>query len=181
MKTKEMFEEDGTSGVRGSVWPGIVVMLAGLALLGMNMLNLEVHSVPWPLYIIIPGALLLIPAVQLDPDEPTERATILARIGAVLVMIGLVTAFVEVVDHYESWAYAWTLVPIASIVGRMYANRFNPDHSIHQKGPQWIRILLMVFVGLALFFEMVVFSGHGRWWPILLVAVGVYLLLNPRR
>jgi len=98
-----------------------------------------------------------------------------------LIMIGLVTAFVEVVDNYESWAYAWTLVPVASIVGRMFANRFDPDNDIFDKGPKMIRFWLAAFVALAFFFELVIFSGHGRWWPILLVAIGIYLLINPRK
>lgn len=182
-KSKDVYEDidDDSVAVGRSFLPGIVVLIVGIAFLGMNLLNVEFDSFPWPLYIIIPGGLLLIPAWQLGPDDPPGRAAVLARIGAILMMIGLVTAFVEVVDHYESWAYAWTLVPVASIAARMFANRFEPDSSIFQTGPRLIRILLAAFVVLAIFFELVIFNGYGRWWPVLLVAVGGYLLVNPRR
>jgi hypothetical protein len=181
---KELYADDSDGKVGGSnaaALLGIVAILAGIVLLGANLLNVQMDTIPWPLYIIIPGVVLLFLGAQVGPGEPTERATWMARIGASLIVIGSLTAFVEVVDHYESWAYGWTLIPVASIAARMFVNRYNPDHPIHQSGPRTIRILLIAFVGLALFFELMIFSGNGRWWPLLLVAAGVYLLLTPRR
>jgi len=164
----------------GSAWPGLLLVVVGIGLLVINLFQLQIPGEIWPFYIVSLGGLLLLPSIGIS-DGADGRMVRLAGIGSALIVIGLVSFLAELVDHYESWAYAWTLIPSAVIAGRMFARRGSDDSAFMQRGRRSIQILLLAFVGLAIFFELFIFNGYGRWWPILLIAAGAFLLLNPRR
>lgn len=173
MKDKELL-------ATGSAWPGVLLVLVGIGLLVTNLFQFQIPGELWPFYIVGFGGLLLLPSLGIS-DGADGRMVRLAGIGGAFIVIGLVSFFAEMVDHYESWAYAWTLVPSAVIAGRMFARRGSDDPAFMQRSRRSIQILLLAFVGLALFFELFIFNGYGRWWPILLIVGGAFLLLNPRR
>ena len=43
------------------------------------------------------------------------------------------------------------------MAGLMYAKRFDRDSNIHENGQKVIRVMVMVFVGFAVLFEIVLF------------------------
>lgn len=166
------------SSLDQSVLMGTLLIVAGIIILAANLLNVQFDGSYWPLYIIGSGLFLFWAAHWGDPSTSISW---LAGAGAVLSTIGLLLAFMEWVDHYESWAYAWTLLPAAAVAGHMYANRFDPTNWAHKNGAKIIRGLIVAFIVLAIIFEGFIFNGYGRWWPVLLIFLGLYLLVSSRR
>ncbi|NIV92164.1 hypothetical protein GWN42_05015, partial [candidate division KSB1 bacterium] len=99
----------------------------------------------------------------------------LAIPGAMVVALGSLLFLMNLVDHFESMAYIWPLVISAGVVGLMYMERFNPDGTVHENGHRFIRVMVMAFMGSALFFELLVFESLGGWWPLMLVGLGVHV------
>ena len=158
----------------------LVLIGAGLFFLAANLFPFVFFGLLWPLFIIGPGLLLLWPAYQATAESPRSLA-FLAVPGAFLVGLGLLLGMMNLTDHWESWAYAWTLLPVAAIAGAIYMKRHRPESRIHKHGHRLIRALVVAFMGLALFFELFVFTGREEWWPLLLIGAGVYLFVKQRK
>jgi hypothetical protein len=62
----------------------------------------------------------------------------------------------------------------------MYMERFDSTSTVHENGHRFIRVMVLVFMGLALFFEVLVFESLGGWWPLMLVGLGLYVFLKNR-
>jgi hypothetical protein len=58
--------------------------------------------------------------------------------------------------------------------------RFNTESTVHENGHRFIRVMVMAFMGSALFFEVLIFESLGGWWPLLLVGLGMYVILKNR-
>jgi hypothetical protein len=41
--------------------------------------------------------------------------------------------------------------------------------------------MVIVFMALAVFFEVLVFQSLGIWWPVLLIGLGLYLFVKNKR
>jgi hypothetical protein len=134
----------------------------------------------WPvLFDAAPGLLLLLPAYK----STTKRDNVLnflAIPGAMLVALGGLMFMMNLVDHFESMAYIWPLVISAGVAGLMYMERFNPESTVHENGHRFIRVMVMAFMGAALFFEVLLFESLGGWWPLVLVGLGLYVFLKNR-
>jgi hypothetical protein len=157
----------------------LILIGAGLLFLATNLLPFTVVDIIWPLFVIGPGLLLLMPAYKSTPEAPQSLA-FLAVPGAFLVGLGLMLATMSLTDHWESWAYAWTLLPVAALGGALYMKRHQPESSVHERGHQIVRALVIAFMGLAMFFELFIFPGRGEWWPVLLIGAGIYLFVKQR-
>lgn len=157
----------------------LVLIGAGLFFLAANLFPFTVFGVIWPLFIIGPGLLLLWPAYKATPEAPQTLA-FLAVPGAFLVCLGLLLATMNISHHWESWAYAWTLLPAASVAGALYMKRHQPESRLHERGHRLIRALVIAFMGLAMLFELFIFPGLTEWWPLLLIGAGVYLFVKQR-
>lgn len=176
MKLKETQRAPVTSRRR----TGLALVGAGVLLLLFNLFNISAGGWLWPLFVIAPGLLLLVPAAQMEPNRPTWLAY-LAMPGAMLVAIGAILFVQNVFDYYESWAYAWALLPAAATLGLQYAGRYQHDATMRANMNQLVRVMLWVFAGFLVFFEAVVFGRLGDWWPVLLVLGGIWLIVRNRR
>jgi hypothetical protein len=162
---------------RRSHWP-VLLVAAGVLLLLPHFVG---DSLWAPVFFLVaPGLLLLWPAHR-STAEARSSLGFLAIPGAVLLATGVLLAVMAVTYHYDSWAYAWTLLPAAAVGGAMYMKRYDPDHAIHRTGHKLVRVLILTFMVLAILFELFVFRGLGAWWPLILVAAGAYLWLRERR
>jgi hypothetical protein len=63
----------------------------------------------------------------------------------------------------------------------MYIRRFDASHPIHEKGYKLIRIFFYLFLGFAVFFEIVVFENFTPLLPMAMIGFGIYLLMKQRR
>jgi hypothetical protein len=93
-------------------WPGGEAALGGLlVLLGLVVLlgqavDLEVGQVGWPFFVIVPGLGLL----GLGLAVAGRLGEVLAMVGGVVTMAGVVLGVQNATDRFDTWAYAWTLV-----------------------------------------------------------------------
>lgn len=158
----------------------LILIGGGLFLLAANLFPFAVFNLIWPLFIIGPGLLLLWPAYKATPEAPRSLA-FLAVPGAFLVVLGVMLATMSISGHWQSWAYAWTLLPAAAIGGASYMKRYDESSRIHKSGHRAIRVLVIAFMGLAALFELFVFTGMGEWWPLLLIGTGIYLFVKQRK
>ena len=119
----------------------------------------------WPLFIMLPGLIFVYAAHNND--------TGLIFPGAIITGTGLLLLYQSVTGHWASWAYAWTLYPV--MVG--YALRWQGTQTGNEDeiatGRNLMTYGLMVFAVMALFFEILIFSGVSLW---LLLGAGVIYL-----
>jgi hypothetical protein len=160
-------------------WLAVSLIAAGLGLLAVNIFNIDLMEYLWPAFIVGPGLVLLLPAYK-STSKRDNILNFLAIPGAMMVALGSLMFLMNLVDHFESMAYIWPLVISAGVVGLMYMERFDPDSTVHENGHRFIRVMVMAFMGSALFFEVLVFESLGGWWPMLLVGLGVYVILKNR-
>jgi uncharacterized membrane protein YoaT (DUF817 family) len=161
-------------------WPGFLLIGTGAVLLAANLFGFHLIDVLWPGFVVAPGLLLLWPAYS-STAERSAKAAFLAAPGAILLTVGLLLFAMNLTDHYEAWAYSWALLPAAAAAGVMYAKRFESESRIHVSGRKLIRVMVILFMSLAVFFEIVVFENFNPLLPLALIGYGVYLVARDRR
>ncbi|HEX6385395.1 MAG TPA: hypothetical protein VF177_12050 [Anaerolineae bacterium] len=172
-------EEAGKLSARSSL-PAVLVIGIGLVLLAANLFGFHLIEVLWPGFVIAPGLALLWPAHSSTANRQS-KLSFLAVPGAILVTIGLLLFAMNITDRFEAWAYSWTLLVAAVAGGLMYVKRFDKSSTIHERGRRLIRAMILLFMVLAVFFEIVVFDNFNPLLPLALIGYGVYLLLRNRQ
>jgi hypothetical protein len=98
-----------------------------------------------------------------------------------LLTVGLLLFVMNLTNHFEAWAYSWPLV-IASVAwGLMYMRRHEPEHRVHHNGYNFMRLMVLLAMGFAIFFELIIFGSFNPLLPLGVIAFGVYLLMKERR
>lgn len=159
-------------------WAPWILIGGGVALLALNLFQISLMSVIWPLFVLVPGLLMLLPAYRSTPGNVSPWS-FLAVPGSVMALIGTLLVATNF-GHGEIWAYGWTLLPASVVAGMMLMNRHDRNNSIHGSGRKFIRASLIVFLALGLAFELLIFWSLGPWWPLLLVAWGAFIILKNR-
>jgi hypothetical protein len=153
---------------------GAILVALGVAFLLRQTFQIDIGGFAWPLYIIVPGLGLLGAALL-----GGRGAGHLAIPGSVVTAIGLILFFQSTFDYYESWAYAWALLPTAAGVGMMIAGlREGRPKELHV-GVEMIAGGLTAFLVFGTFFELFIYHGAflGAYtWPVALIVVGAILL-----
>ena len=161
-------------------WPAVVVIGIGVLLLAANLFHIHLMQFLWPGFVIAPGLMLMWPAY----DSTVERQrplSFLAVPGAMMITISMLLFAMNLVNHFESWAYSWPLV-LASVAGAlMYIKRFEPQNHIHESGHSFVRIMILLFMGFAAFFEILIFQNFAPWFPLALIGYGIYILVKKRQ
>jgi hypothetical protein len=164
----------------GEATLGGLLLLLGVAVLLGQALELELGEVGWPFFVIVPGLGLL----GLGLATPGRLGEVLATVGGVVTVAGLVLLVQNATDRFETWAYAWTLVFLVGAgVGRWLVGVVRGRGDLAASGGWLVAVGLVGFVGLAVFFEVVIgFGGHrnaaaGRYvLAALLILAGLALL-----
>lgn len=155
---------------------GAALLIIGGVFLVLNFLGVAL----WPLFILGPGLALLAPAALLQPGQ-RPRAAYLAVPGAVMVALSALLFVQLLTGYWQSWAYAWPLLPIAAMVGLQYARRYEEGERILRNSNRVIKVLVWIMVAFALLFELIFFGRLGNWLPLLLMAGGAWLIWRSRR
>lgn len=152
---------------------GVILILAGVFFAITNLVpGLQAQiSYMWPLIIVGVGVLLFVIGLITGVPDMAVPACIVAGIGGILY-------FQAVYGMFESWAYAWTLIPgfvgvgiiLASVTGG--GNRYSV-----RRGLNVILTSLILFTIFGAIFGA--FTATGIYWPLLLVAAGILILLRP--
>lgn len=161
-------------------WAALGLIGGGLFLLAASIFEFHVIDVLWPMFVIGPGLLLLMPAYK-STVERVSSFSFLAVPGAMITAVGLILFAMNITGHFEAWAYAWTLVIAAGIWGIGYMKRFNPASRDHDSVQKLIRWFVYAFAGLAVFFEIVIFENFNPLFSLALIGYGVYLLAKKKR
>jgi hypothetical protein len=100
---------DDSGGRRWLGWEtalgGLLVLLGIVVWLGQA-LELDLGRVGWPFSVLVPGLGLL----GLGLATRGRSGELLAMLGGLVTMAGLVLGVQNVTDRFDTWAYAWTLV-----------------------------------------------------------------------
>jgi hypothetical protein len=156
------------------------LIIAGLLLLALNLLDIHLMNYLWPMFILGLGALMVWPAYKSTADEQS-KLNFLAVPGAMVLALGVLLFLLNLVNHYESMAYSWTLLLAAGGAGYGYLHRFDESGNKVDKAHRFVRTMVLLFMGLATFFELFIFQSLGAWWPVLIVGLGIYMLVKNKR
>jgi hypothetical protein len=180
---------EDTGGRRWLGWEtalGGLLLLLGIVVLLGQVLEVELGRVGWPFFVIIPGLGLL----GLGLAAAGRLGEVLATVGGVVTMAGLVLGVQNATDRFDTWAYAWTLVVLAGAgVGRWLVGVVRGRGDLAASGGWLIAAGLIAFVVLAVFFEVVVGIGGrggalsgsaGRYGLAALLIVAGLVLLGRR-
>ena len=171
--------QDTRRGIGGVGFGVALIVVGGLWLLAETT-GIDILSLAWPLFIVIPGVVLLLAGLG------ARNGLVVA--GTIVTTVGLILWYQAITDHYESWAYAWALVgPTAGGVGGWLLGRIRDDEGQQREGRTAARTGLVLFVIGLVFFEGVI-GISGRDWgtfgdilvPALVIAFGAYLLMRGR-
>lgn len=159
---------------RSNLALGLVLVLVGLFFLANQFAPgfggwLRI-TYSWPLIVIGAGVIVLFIGLLGGNPESAVAAFIVAGVGGILYWQNLT-------GRWDTWAYAWTLIPGFAGLGTMVAGLIGPDtrHKLDQ-GFRQVFISLVLFVAFGSIFGGLSFLGP--YWPLLLVALGLYLLFR---
>ena len=165
---------------RSQALPAYGVIAIGVALLVTNLFGFELIEVLWPGFVLAPGLMLLWPAYNSTPNRQSKVA-FLAVPGAMMVTVATLLFIMNLTDYFEAWAYSWPLVLASVGWGLMYMKRFEPEHRVHHNGYNFLRLMVLMAMGFAIFFELIVFGSFNPLLPLGIIGFGVYLLIKNRR
>lgn len=178
MSEEVVFKAQTKAVDRPGIAPAGIIIAIGAILLFTNLIEFNLMTIMWPVvFIVAPGLLLLYPAYSSTP-EYRHPLSFLAIPGTILLNLGGLFFFMSLLNHWEAWAYAWVTIPSALVSGVMYMNRFDETHRVHKSGRGFIRTMGILGLVQAVVFELFIFETLGAWWPIAIIAFGVYMLIK---
>jgi len=153
-------------------------IVVGAILIALGVFFLVTRAAPgvfgtfsWPVIVIGVGVAFLVIALATWTPGLAVPACVIGGIGGILYWQNQTGA-------WDTWSYAWALIPAFSGVG-VFLNETmegKPLKGIVDGG--W-----PVLIGLLLFFLFGSFLGHlpwlGPWWAVVLIVIGVLVLLRP--
>ena len=173
-------------GRRQSIGPA--VLGASLILLGIVAVLLrqadialfeEIGRWGWPFFIVVPGLVLL--ALSLVVEKPKGVGFAIA--GSIVTTVGGILLYQSRAGHYESWAYAWALIPFFAGAALGAYGLYSNEDAMLRTGRWLAAIAGVLFIVGAWFFEGV-FAGDrqiidaGNWWPAAVIVLGAILVVR---
>lgn len=160
---------------QSSIIVGAILIVVGVLLLiaqffpGLTA-DLDI-SRQWPLIVVAVGGLLLLSAFLGSPPLAIP-GSIISGIGGILYVQNLTGA-------WSSWAYVWALIPGFVGIGLLIAGTLGHERrQSWREGGRLVLISSVLFLVFSAFFNGL--GGIGRYWPVLLIGLGLWQLL-PRR
>ena len=165
---------------------GAILVLGGVAALVLPRIGWDIESwiegAGWPIFVIVPGLLLWL--VAFVPRPPAGVGFAVA--GTIVTTIGLLLWYQQLTGYWDSWAYAWTLIPSAAGVGLLLYGLMTGTPRMVSSGLRLTVVGLGLFVVGALYFETVFRIGSvpfdgDQAWPFVVIGIGVVLVLTTLR
>ena len=140
---------------RNPIIAGIVLIMIGAIAWAITAAGMDpsqwLGGSGWTLFIFIPGLVLFVGGL-LAQDEPAVGLTIA---GSIIMTIAAMLFAMDRTEHYEAWAYAWTLIPGAAGIGVLIHGSQAGDRRKVRAGGRLILISLVMFAVGAFFFETI--------------------------
>jgi hypothetical protein len=149
----------------------------GLFFLASQLFNISIAGALWPLLVILPG----LPFLYFAFNGGKNQAGLIYP-GVIVTGTGLLLFYQNIFNHWESWAYAWALIPVFIGLAMMFEGRRGSSSWQNIRvGRMMATIGMAAFVGMGLLFELLIFnnifSGVAGWLlPIGLIGAGALLL-----
>ena len=141
---------------------GALLLVLGVLVVVGQSFSLDLGRVAWPLFVIIPGLAVL----GLGLAVGGRPGGVLAPVGGVVTMAGLVLAVQNATDRFETWAYAWALVLlVGGGIGRWLVGVVHGRRDLVTSGGWLVAAGLAAFAGLAVLFEVVIGIGGRSYGP----------------
>ena len=164
---------------------GSAIIVVGLLLLLGRLIDLDLGAL-WPLFVLIPGVVMLVSGLAAAPGGSGTAATVT---GSQLTGLGLLLLFQNLTGWWQTWAYGWALV-----VARLDRSRSGGLEGpcpgtmrLPENGRNTAFVGLMMFLVGFLFFEGVLnisgssFGQVGQYaLPALLIGSGLFVMLRRR-
>jgi hypothetical protein len=160
---------------RSSLTFGVTLIILGAVFLAVQLVPQLKEWInwenAWPLIIVGIGVAFLIGAVVGGTPGLAVPAAIVGGIGCLL-------WWQNATDSWESWSYAWALIPGFVGVGIIASGLLSGKLRSALTGGGWL-----ILISLVLFFVFGSFLGgyeqFGAYWPVLLIGLGVLILIRP--
>lgn len=166
---------------RSSVVIGLILVGLGLLFLADRALGLELGRIGWPLFIIVPGLILLVLGLLTGGGTGIGMTVP----GSIVTIVGLILLYQDRTDHYESWAYAWALIPAAIGLGTTAWGLLHGRSNELRDGLGALAFGLVAFAIGFVFFEGVLNLGgldlgplRDYGLPVLLIGLGLLLVIG---
>lgn len=156
---------------------GLILIGFGLAFSLIQILDFDFWGFSWPFAVIGVGGVFFV-AMLIGG----KSASGLAIPGSVVSTIGLILLYQNTFGHWESWAYAWTLIFTAVGIGITIMGARDGRAGVRQSGLRVAGVGLFLFLLFASFFELGLgFPGFFRTsrivWPLLMILAGIYVIV----
>jgi hypothetical protein len=156
----------------------VLIALGLLSLLGQLFRGFQFSGYLWPLIIVAFGGLFFV-----GMFAGGKSMSGLAIPGTIISGIGLMMFFQNLLDHWESWSYGWTVILFLVGMGIFIMGLYSEDASRRQAGLRVMRIGAILFIIFGGFFELIIFGFQRNGivayiFPVLLVLLGVYLVIS---
>lgn len=152
------------------VW-GLILIILGALMLGRELFPQIRLILDWPWIVIGVGFVFLLFALFTKTGG-------LAVPGAIISGIGSILLYQSITMNWETWTFAWTLIPGFVGVGIGLATLISPSEN--QGG--WTSSLFLITLSVVMF---IIFGGSKFFgldldylWPVIIVVFGVFLLLK---
>lgn len=155
---------------RSALVGGVVLILLGLFFLVSQVapgLWGWVGPLSWPLIVVGVGAFLLLIGLASNAPGMAVPACIVGGIGLLLY-------WQNATGNWESWAYAWTLIPGFAGVGTILMGLWGGKWRHVADGAGTVLVSLILFAVFASFFGGP--FSLGKYWPVLLILLGLFSL-----
>ncbi len=140
-------------GRGGMLVLGAVLLVVGVLALAGRSLGFDAMALGWPLFVLVPGALLFAAAV----GTGGRQGSVIAVPAGIVTMTGLVLAFQNATDLWATWAYAWALVaPGGAGAGLLVYGILTGQRDFIRAGLPILAVGLALFLGFGIFFEGVI-------------------------
>ena len=164
---------------RGSFTLGFLLILLGAWFLAVQFIpeigNWMEQIADWPVWVIGPGLIFILAGLISGVLE-------LMIPGSIISGIGLILYYQNATGDYQSWSYAWALIIVFVGIGVFLANLFKGKigKAFEEGGPPIMTGLIMFLIFGSIFRATFGQSPLlGDYWPVLLMAVGLWMLIRP--
>lgn len=164
---------------RGSFTLGFLLILLGVWFLAVQFIpeigDWMEQIADWPVWVIGPGLIFILAGLISGVFE-------LMIPGSIISGIGLILYYQNATGDFQSWSYAWALIIMFVGIGVFLANLFKGKvgKAFEEGGPPIMTGLIMFLIFGSIFRATFGQSPLlGDYWPVLLMAVGLWLLIRP--
>jgi len=156
-----------------SLFAGVILILLGALFLAGKLVpslaRFVAIEMTWPLIIVGVGVLLLFIGLLSNAPGMAIPACVVGGIGGLLY-------YQNITGDWDSWSFAWSLIPGFVGVGIMLSGVLGEGRKPIREGLNLVTISLVMFTVFGSFFGAL--GMVGEYWPVLLIALGAFIMVR---